>query len=161
MDKKIISIALISIVLAGGIGFYGGIKYDQQKSFKSIAGQDIKNGAGVSRGTNTGQKEQGSQTQARQGQQQTPNGQGMRQNGPGGGFLAGQIVSKDDSSITIKTREGSSQIIFFSDSTTIDKSVSGSKDDLSIGQQITANGKAGTDGSITAQMIQIRPSGTN
>ncbi|EKE25209.1 MAG: hypothetical protein ACD_5C00253G0012 [uncultured bacterium] len=146
MKKKLISTILVSLVLAGAVGFYGGMKYDQQKSSKTIANQS----AGFGRGTDTNQREQGQQ-----------GGQGMRQNGPGGGFMAGQIVSKDDSSISIKTKDGSSQIIFFSDATTIDKSVSGSKDDLSVGQQITANGKASTDGSMAAQIIQIRPDQVN
>lgn len=153
MNKKIISTALVSILLAGGAGFYGGMKYEQQGG-SSISNQNVK-GAGFARGNNAGSnygQRQPDQTQARQ---------GMRQGGPGGGFMAGQIVSKDDSSLTIKTKDGSSQIIFFSDATNIDKSVSGSKDDLTVGQQITANGKAGTDGSVTAEMIQIRPSQTN
>lgn len=156
MDKKIITASLISIVLAGGIGFYGGMEYDPQKSKQPItSGSFAGNGSGYGRGTGaTGQQDQ------RQGQRPA-GGQGMRQGVPGGGFVAGQVISKDDSSVTIKTKDGSSQIIFFSDTANIDKSVSGSKDDLSIGQQITANGKVGTDGSMTAETIQIRPDKTN
>ena len=88
--------------------------------------------------------------------------------GAEGGFTAGEIISKDNpeggqasygasKSVTIKIPNGGSKIIFFSDSTEINKSARGSADDLEIGKTISISGSANPDGSITAETIQLRP----
>ena len=78
----------------------------------------------------------------------------------GGNFAIGQIISQDNTSITIKTQDGSSKIVFFSGSTQIGKLAQGSSSDLSIGEQVMINGQSNADGSIAAQNIQIRPDQT-
>lgn len=83
---------------------------------------------------------------------------GNRRNGGGNGFINGQIISQDDKSLTIKMNDNSTKIVWFSDSTNIGKTVAGAKTDLAVGQEITVTGPAQSDGSVTAQMIQIRPS---
>lgn len=72
-------------------------------------------------------------------------------------FLMGEIMSKDDKSITLKLANGGSRVILFSDSTEVGKFVTGSIADMEIGKSVIANGKTNQDGSITAQSIQIRP----
>jgi hypothetical protein len=77
--------------------------------------------------------------------------------GGGGGFTTGEILSKDDKSITLKLMNGGSKIIFLDANTKISKSVSGSTADLSVGTQVSVMGAANTDGSVNAQSVQIRP----
>jgi hypothetical protein len=140
MNKKNITITVIAIIIMGIGSFYGGTLYQkkataaQRSSMRGNAGQQL---AG------------GNNNQSR--------GQRFNQ-GQGGAFENGEIISKDENSITIKNRDGSSKIIYFSDSTTIGKSVDGSVSDLAIGQQVMVNGQTDSSGMITAQNIQIRPS---
>jgi hypothetical protein len=146
-QKHIISMIILIIVVAGG-SFYGGMKYDASKNSSQVAAS-----RGAGQGGFTG------------GAGRVGAGQGAgAQRGPGangGGFAGGQITAKDDTSITIAARNGGSQIIFYSPSTTIGKSVSGAISDLSVGEQVTVTGKANSDGSIAAQDIQIRPASSN
>ena len=74
-----------------------------------------------------------------------------------GGFSAGQIIAKDEKSVTIKMQDGSSKIVFYSESTKIQKTADGTGADLAIDQEVTASGAANSDGSLTAQTIQVRP----
>ena len=77
------------------------------------------------------------------------------------GCIAGEVLSKDDKSVTLKLRDSGSKIIFFSDSTQITKSAGGSAKDLTVGQEISATGEANSDGSVNAQTIQIHPAMPN
>lgn len=144
MQKKYIYIAIIAIVAIGMGAFYGGMRYEKNKLMSS------------------------EQLHGGNGQFQGGNGQGRQRaggsNGPGGNngsFATGQIISKDSNSITVKTQDGGSKIIYFSDSTSVGKTAAGSSSDLSNGEQVMINGTANSNGSITAQNIQIRPAQPN
>jgi hypothetical protein len=77
--------------------------------------------------------------------------------GTGGGFVGGSVVSKDDTSITIKMRDGSSRIVLFTGTTHVLKSAPGIITDILSGANISVQGAQNPDGSVTAQSIQIRP----
>ncbi|NTV40922.1 MAG: hypothetical protein HGA61_01455 [Candidatus Moranbacteria bacterium] len=150
--QNLVIIVVAGLILLSG-SFYGGMQYGVKNFSKNQLVQNEKSVGGFEKKTNA----DGIQRMAgEQSGQRGMAGQGANANGGTGDFAGGEIISKDDTSVTIKTRDGGSKIIFFSAKTSIDKSVSGSIGDLSLGQQVTANGKASSDGSITAQNIQIR-----
>ena len=90
-------------------------------------------------------------------QQFSGNTGGTRGMRAGGGFVSGEIIAKDDKSITVKMPDGGSKIIFYSDNTEIGKFVSGVVSDLAKSKTVSVTGQANSDGSITAQSIQIKP----
>lgn len=144
--KKILPIVAVIIIVGGG-AFYGGTKYAESKK---SAGNNP-NQSNFSNFRNMSPEE-------RQQRMQQAGGSGMPRGGQGGaGFINGEIISKDDNSVTVKLRDGGSKIIFYSSSTEVGKFVSGTSDDLEAGKNISSNGTANPDGSITAQSIQIRP----
>ena len=149
MNKKkhIITMVGIMIIIAGGM-FYGGMQYGTSKATSAAA--QSKQGQGRGNGGSNGAMDSGG-----------PAGQQRGQRGPngaaGGGFSSGQIISKDDTSITVKMRDGGSRIIYYSGSTSIGKTATGTATDLSVGQDVMVNGSSSADGSIAADNIQIRP----
>lgn len=134
--KKILAIIIALIVMGGG-AFYGGMKYAQNKSLQGSAQGNFQKLRSLS------PKER----------QQRLQKVGVR---TGSGFANGEIISKDDRSITIKLQDSGSKIIFYSDNTKVSKFVNGTSDDLEIGKSITVKGTVNDDGSITAQSIQLR-----
>jgi cytochrome c biogenesis protein ResB len=135
MKKTLLIIIIVAVVVGGG-AFYGGMKYAQS---------NISFGSNNFRSLSPAQR------------QQMANVNGRLGNQSGDNFATGDIISKDDKSITIKLRDGGSKIIFYSGDTEIDKFVSGATDDLEIGKSVSINGKTNQGGSITAQSIQLRP----
>jgi ribosomal protein S1 len=71
--------------------------------------------------------------------------------------VSGEIISQDDKSITVKLQDGSSRIVILSDQTEINKTSEGSKEDLKTGERITTFGTENSDGSVTAQNVQLNP----
>lgn len=131
MNKKII--AAVAVVIIAGGAFYAGTVYS--KSGTPARGQ-------FAAGTFNGQTRGGAG--------------GVR---TGGGLTAGEIISKDSSGVTVKMQDGSTKIVILAASTAITKSVTGSADDLAVGTTVAITGTTNGDGSVTAQMVQIRPLG--
>lgn len=148
MNKKIIAIIIAIIIIVGGGSFYAGMKYDQSKSSAKVPGA----GKGF---TNLSPEDR----QARLQQFGGANGAGGQQRGvrSNEGLVNGEIISKDDKSITLKLRDGGSKIIFYSENTEFSKFLAGAPNDLEVGKTVMVNGKANSDGSVSAQTIQIRP----
>lgn len=147
-NMKKTALTVVAVIAAGGIVFYGGMTYGQSKTpnFQNLTPdqrqqmfQQGGTGANGARGARTG------------------TGANFARNGAGANPVSGEIISKDDKSITIKLRDGGSQIVFFSGSTEISKFISGTSNDLAIGENIFIGGSKNPDGSVTATTIQLRP----
>lgn len=151
MEKKnsnmVIPVAVVACVLVGGISFWGGMKYQSSKNF---GGQFA---AGNFQNLTPEQRQQ------RFAQGGMMGGGAGRRGGMMGGanFVAGEVLSKDDKSVTVKLPDGGSKIIFLSATSKVMKSTEGSLSDIQVGSNISANGKANSDGSITAESLQLRP----
>ena len=159
MNKLITTIVAVAVIVGGG-AFYGGMKYTESKSsqggfsqadFQNLSPEERQqrfqgleaNVSGVFGGDHEGDI-------------------GFR----GGRFgfgadgsrpLTGEIISQGDDSLTIKLSDGSTKIVFVSDSTQITKSVDGVLNDLATGEQIFIAGDENPDGSYTAKTIQLSP----
>ena len=148
--NKLIAIVIATAVVVGGGAFYGGMKYAQSKVPQGRLSQaDFQNLQNFS-----------PEERQQRLQELGANAGGFRggqRGGNAGGFTTGEIISKDDKSVTVKLRDGGSKIVFLSDSTEITKSAAGTLSDLEVGKNISVNGTANSDGSITAQLIQLRP----
>jgi hypothetical protein len=133
--KKISLIIILIIILAtvGGGSFYGGMVYGKSNN-KRFNFEGIGAPTGMGGGNNITNRQGGS---------------------------TGEIISKDEQSITIKLIDGGSKIIFVSDSVEVNKYAAGSIADLQVGENVMVQGTANSDGSVTAKTIQIRPAAQN
>lgn len=142
MQNKMLIGFIIALLIVGGGAFYGGRQYGKSTAGKNSA-PNFQNLSPEERAQRFGQ---------------TAGGQARGVNrAAGGGFINGEIIAKDDKSITVKLGDGGSKIVFLSGATQITKSVDGSAVDLEAGKNVMITGSANSDGSLTAQSIQLRP----
>ena len=73
----------------------------------------------------------------------------------GGSATTGTIVSSTPTSITVALKSGS-VVVFYSTSTPIMWTTTGTAKDITAGANITVIGTANSDGSVTASSIQLR-----
>jgi hypothetical protein len=132
MSKNIIVSSVIIAIVLVVVSFYGGLKYSQGKNPTFDR-------------TSFGQRNP-----------QLGGNNVLGGNRTMGGIVSGEILSIDDKSLTVKSQDGGSRLVFLSASTTISKMASGNIGDLIIGSNISVNGSSNTDNSINAQMIQVR-----
>lgn len=142
--KKITQIIIVLVIVGGG-AFYWGMKYGQSKSpFSDLSRQNFQN-------LSPGQHQQFFQGNIGESFQR---GIGR---GTGLNLLSGEVIDKDEQSLTLKLPDGGSKIVFFSDSTEISKATEGLIDDVEVGKQIIVSGEQNSDGSYTAKTIQLSP----
>lgn len=137
--KSLYTTAIVLIVLVGGAAFFGGMKYQQGKTPQfqgQFPGGQFPGGPGP-----------GSPNQQRNG---GPSRQGFRP-------VTGEIIEKDSSSITVKLTDGSSKIVNISKNTSISKTSEGSTSDLKKSTKVGVFGTENSDGSVSAQNIQLNP----
>lgn len=145
MNTKWAAGAVATVVVFSGISFYGGVRYQRSRSQPVPFGQNFQNLTPEQRQQAFGQlRSSGNGTRRVSGQ----------------GFWSGEVISRDDKSITVKSRDGSTKIVFYSGATSVGKLASGTPADLAVGTQVTVTGSAGQDGTLTAESIQLRPSGS-
>lgn len=136
-QQNLIMVISVAIVV-GIIGFFGGMKYQSMQSSRNGFAGNFNGGVG--------------QFQNRRG------GTGI--NGAGrNGFrpVVGEILNQDNKSLTVKMADGSSKIVILSTITTVSKTTAGALADLKVGDTVAVNGIQNTDGSITAENIQLNP----
>jgi len=126
--KNTAIITVLLLIIVGGGAFFGGMKYQQSKRPSST--RQFGNVQG------------------------TKGSQGSRQD-----FrpVNGEIIGSDDKSITVKLQDGSSKIVLLSDKTEINKAATATKEDLKTGEKVAVFGTENSDGSVTAQNIQLNP----
>ena len=79
--------------------------------------------------------------------------------GAGMGVVSGQILSLASSSFTVQLSNGNSQAVFYSSSTSVMKPTPAPVSALMAGTMVMIDGTENSDGSLTAQSIQVRPAG--
>ncbi len=124
-------ITILVLIIGLGVGFFGGMKYEQSQVSKQ----------GFAEGNSARRNFQG-----RMGQGNQP-----------GRAVVGQILNQDDKSIIVKLADGSSKIVLLPDAATVSKTESGSKSDLKVGENVAVFGSNNADGSMIAQNIQLNP----
>lgn len=135
MKNNSVLITIVVAVVVGAAAFFGGMQYQRTM----VAGSTLAGGYNPG-GTMMGQRGSG------------------RFGGAGGGRpVTGKIISQDASSITVQLIDGSSKIVNISGSTTFSKTSTASASDLKTGDTVAAFGTVNSDGSITAQNVQLNP----
>lgn len=138
MKNNKLIIAILILVVGAGAGFFGGMKYRDYQISKQRA---TFAGGNFQRNGTTG-----------------ATGAGARMGGTAArGSVNGSIISADDKSITVKLADGSSRIVLLSDTTQINQATAATKADLKVGTTVAVFGQTNSDGSVTAQSIQLNP----
>ena len=129
------TVVFLIAVGVGALAFYGGIQY--QKS-QVATGRSYSMGQGTGRTGQTGAA-------------------GVRRMGNGQQPVSGEILSIDDTSLTVKLADGSSKIVLINTKTIFNKTATVEKTELKVGEKVGVFGTTNTDGSVSAQNIQLNP----
>jgi hypothetical protein len=124
---------VMALIIGLGGGFFGGMQYQGGKQ-SSLSQQ-------------TGSSQYGGRTGS---------SSGFRGRA-GMGQTIGTILSQDDKSITVKLQDGSSKIVLLSSKTTYGQMTQASASDLKVGERVGVFGTSNSDGSVTAQSVQLNP----
>ena len=124
-------VTVIIVVVVGALAFYGGTQYQLSKQ---SAGRSFAAGQFGAGRTGTGTR-------------RTGNGQPV----------SGEILNIDSSSLTVKLVDGSSRIVLLTDKTIFNKTATVDKSELKVGDKVGVFGTTNTDGSVSAQNVQLNP----
>jgi len=129
--KNAMVVTVILVIIATAAGFFSGMKY---ADYQRMQGR-----------TNGNRQFPG-----------MPGGQTQERNGVNRPVM-GEVISKDDASMTVKTQDGGSTIVMFSSTTTYSKSTEGAVSDVVVGVQVAVVGTVNSDKTVTAQSVQLNP----
>lgn len=136
MNKNTMMIVSIVLVVFAAVGgFLGGMQYQKGNAGSNFAQGSAQGGNGTFR-QRTGTMDQ--------------NAQNFRP-------VRGQILNMDNNSLTVKLSDGSTRIVVLGGSTVYLKSTTASQSDLKTGDTVNVIGTQNSDGSVTAQDIQLNP----
>lgn len=145
-NNNTVTMVVIGVV-ALGVGFFGGMQYSAYFRQSQFANGQFAGAGGA-----------GGFGGRMMGGQQGLNGNRMMGGRTGGSRpVYGEIVSRDDKSITVKLNDGSSKIVILSSTTSINKASTATVQDLKTGDTVAVFGTTNTDGSVTAQNVQLNP----
>ncbi|MDP3771178.1 MAG: DUF5666 domain-containing protein [bacterium] len=147
--QRLLGAVVITAIIVGSAGFYGGMRYERMSPSRSTERGDVQNLRNLS-------PEEREQRRAQFGGA-GGGAMGGRFGGRQGDAVVGEIIASNATSITVKLRDGGTKTVLLADRTEIGKSIDGTRDDLAVGTMVLVNGSANSDGSVTAQSIQIRP----
>lgn len=142
-NQNISTIAIVAIVSLV-VGFGGGIKYQSSKKTEFV-----NQFSGGNRNNFNQQRPQGAVRPSGSDQ----GGQMRGMNRP----VAGEIISSDNKSVTVKQLDGSNKIVLISATTQINKAQTALITDLKVGEKVSIFGTSNPDGSVTAQNVQLNP----
>jgi hypothetical protein len=130
-------VAVVLIIIAAAGGFVGGMTYQKSQSNLLITemGQNGTRQGGNFVGRFGGQAGQNSNFRP----------------------VRGQVVSMDSNSLTVKISDGSTKLVVLSQSTAFMQSTKALLSDIKTGDTVNVSGTTNSDGSVTAQDIQINP----
>lgn len=128
MKNKNLIITILLLVITGGGMFFAGMKYQQSKR-------------------------QAFPSRLNQGQGQRAVGTNRNGFQP----INGEIIASDGKSITVKMADNSSKIVLITDNTIINKADTATKEELKTGEKVAVFGTQNSDGSVSAQNIQLNP----
>lgn len=135
--KNNIGIIILVAIIAGGSGFFVGMKY-QERQIPKIGQFRMEN---TNSNRTRGMMPRGGENRITNGFQP----------------VNGEITAVDKNTLTVKLPDGSSKIVILPDSLKINKMTEVARDELITGLKITAFGKTNPDGSVTAESVQLNP----
>lgn len=129
-SQALLIVGIVALLIGGAAGFFGGMQYQKGKT---VANFQAGNGT-FQRGNRIGVGRPG---------------------GANGMAVRGQIISADNNSITVKMMDGSTKIVILGSTSVIAKTTTASASDLVNGANVIVFGTTNSDGSVTAQNVQI------
>lgn len=135
--KNKLPIYILIVLIVAALSFYGGMKYQQSKKPSFSFNGGIGSNGGNNFNRNFGNRMGFATTTREQ-------------------MIIGEIISKDDNTLTLKLPNGNSLMVIYSQETKIEKSEPAQLSDLEIGKTIRVFGKLNAASTISATSIQIR-----
>ncbi len=162
MMKTVIT-GVLCAVLAGALGFWGGVTYQKNQTPAASALRGASSGGtGASgmqppAGFDPGQMPPGAAGMPGAG---SPNGSSGSARRFAGGVATGTVLTAGGDSITLKVASGGSKTVYLSSTTRVVEQQVLKASDIKVGDSVMAMGES-SNGGITARTVQIVPEGAD